>query len=204
MKPTNPSEGTQEDDVTSQAPLRPDFKRKPKPANFTIQVSGAERKVPYESLFIQGHELWIKREFSKAFKVFDLLSSVKDRGPRAAIVKAHCAVMNQKFSESSATLWQALPKAIYSNAAAELHDIFVMWRFKFYDEVRQELERFVSDFPELPTPALLLGEFYSLEGQPEKAKQYLKLAQERDRDGGAVGTIAIAKQKLLYRPSNRI
>lgn len=172
-------------------------KIKPRPANFILHGPGGERRFSYESLFIQGHELWLKRDFVKAFKIFDLLSSVTDRGPRACIVKAHCAVMEQKFSDCSAILWQALPKEKYAKAAASLHDIFVLWKFKFYNEVRKELEHFVLEFPELPTPALLLGDFFLLAGQHENAMKYLHLAQERDREGGSIARIAIAKKDKL-------
>jgi thioredoxin-like negative regulator of GroEL len=174
-------------------------KAKPRPANFVVNVLGGARKFSYESLFIQGHELWLEREFAKAFKVFDLLSTVTDRGPRASIIKAHCAVMEQKFSDGSAILWQALPKEKYAKAAANLHDIFVLWKFKFYNEVRQELEQFVREFPDLPTPALLLGDFFSQAGQRKNAMKYLQLAQERDCEGGSVARIAIAKMDILRR-----
>lgn len=180
------------------------LKAEPRPANFTINTAGGERSFSYESLFIQGHQLWRKRDFAKAFKVFDLLSSATDRGPRASILKAHCAAMEQKFSDCSAILWQSLPKVDYADAASSLHDIFVLWRFKFYNEVRKELEQFVLEISDLPTPALLLGDLFSLAGHYDKAMKYFQLAQERDRERGSIALIAITtKDKLRSKSTNQ-
>ena len=197
--PATPST-EQSSNVKTQSVLKAELR----PANFTIKIAGGERSFSYESLFIQGHQLWRKRDFTKAFKVFDLLSSVIDRGPRASIFKAHCAAMEQKFTDCSAILWQSLPKEDYAKAASSLHDIFVLWRFKYYNDVRKELEQFVLEIPDLPTPALLLGDLFSLAGQHDNAMKYFQLAQERDREQGSIALIAIAaKNRLRSKSANQ-
>ena len=148
------------------------------------------KRVSYDSLFLEGYHLWLRREFQKAFQVFEPLSRVTERGPRASIFMAHCAVSQQKFRDCSAILTQALPNQDFENAAAKLHDIFVFWKFTFYDDVRKGLEQFVDQFPDLPTPALLLAELYSRACKDKKAAKYFLLARERDYQNGAIGKIA--------------
>ena len=173
----------------------------PAPATFSIEIQGKVQRAPYERLFEVGHQLWIYRSFSKAIPLFELLNRVLDRGPRASMLLAHCYAMELRFADCSRTLFDALDPSIYRDAASRLHDIFVMWSCTFHKFVRVDLEEFVTDYPELPTPALLLGDFYVFARHFEKSARCFELAIQRDFKGGAVAKIA---RDLLEKNRSRL
>ncbi len=181
------SENTSSSDVLSIVPARD---LRPAQAFFSLEVRGVVQRASYERLFEKGHELWIQRKFKHAIHVFELLTRAQDRGPRASILLAHCYSMDLRFSDCCRTLYEALDPSVYRDGASRLHDIFVMWTCTFYKFVRVDLEQFVRDYPGLPTPALLLGDFYLFARHFEKSADCFELAIQRDFKGGSVGRIA--------------
>lgn len=173
--------------------------KKPKPKSYSMTINGTNRDIAYEQLFAHGHDLWLSKKYSAAIPIFELLAKVTDRGPRASILLAHCYAMEQHFSDCSRTLCLALPSSECGMIAAELHDIFVMWKCTFFKDVRRDLEAFVSNHPELPTPALLLADFFMLAGRYEESLHYLDQAKQRDRIGGAIGMVASAQTEAVIK-----
>lgn len=171
--------------------------KKPKPKSYSMTVNGTKRDIAYEQLFAHGHDLWLSKKYAAAIPIFELLAQVTDRGPRASILLAHCYAMEQHFSDCSRTLCLALPNSECGMIAAELHDIFVMWKCTFFKDVRRDLEAFVSSHPELPTPTLMLADFFMLAGRYEQSLHYLELAKQRDRIGGAIGMVANAQTEAV-------
>ena len=175
----------------------------PKPKSFSIKAGAETRTIAYEDLFVEGHKLWLSRQYAKARPVFQLLASVEDRGPRASILLAHCCAMEQHFSECSRILCIAFPQQSFGKTGAELHDIFVMWSCTFFKEVRKDLENFVNVHPEFPTPALILADLYFLGGRYAESLSYLEKARTRDRKDGSVGMVATLQTEAINKKIQR-
>ena len=190
ITPTKPSPKSSSTNVTEVLP---------KPKSFSIKAGAETRTITYEDLFVEGHKLWLSRQYAKARPVFQLLVSVEDRGPRASILLAHCCAMEQHFSECSRILCIAFPQQSFGKTGAELHDIFVMWSCTFFKEVRKDLEIFVDAHPEFPTPALILADLYLLGGRYAESLSYLEKARTRDRKGGSVGLVATLQTEAINK-----
>lgn len=176
---------------------------RPAPVTFAVQSNGHRSRLTYQQLFAAGHRLWLARRYAGAAKVFERLAGVSDRGPRAHILLAHCQAMLGDYSGCSSTLSQALSTAQYGNAAADLHDIFVMWKCAFYQDVKQEFEKFVAARPELPTPCLIFAEFLMYVGDYQHPADLLRQAIERDRPDGAIAMIAKSELPVVLERSSR-
>lgn len=162
----------------------------PDPVVFTVIRNHRKVRLSYEQLFATGYELWFSEKYDKATEIFQSLTRVSGQGPRAHILLAHCRAMTGDFDGCSSALAESLPDLQYWNAHDELHDIFVLWRFKMYLEVRQSLEKFIADHPELPTPCLLLADLLYRLGNRKQPPRLLQQAIRRDRADGAVAKIA--------------
>jgi len=162
----------------------------PLPANFTIRQGNKDIQVSYQQLFEQGHNLWLRKKYPDATKIFELLCKTTDRGPRADILLAHCYVMQEKFALCSATLCKALPEAEFGSAAGELHDTFIFWRCGVFNDVKTQLIAIVNKFSNLSTTSLLLADFFIKSGNYKDAQQALRLAISRDRPDGAIAFVA--------------
>lgn len=169
----------------------PDARRAaPVAASFSVQRGSRRVRLTYQQLFAAGYKRWLISRYEEAVGIFEPLRTVSDRGPRAHILLAHCRAMLGDYSRCSSTLAEGLSAESYGNAAADLHDIFVLWKCALYQDVKQGLERFVAEYPELPTPCLILGEFLMQAGNRHKPPLLLKQAIERDRPDGAIAAIA--------------
>lgn len=166
------------------------LKSQPAPAQFIVRRNGERVQLSYQQMFAIGHRLWLAQDHAKAARVFEILSEITDRGPRAHIILAHCRAMLGDYASCLATLSQALPEGRFGNAASQLHNVFVLWKCTYYVDVRQELEIVVSEHPELPTLCLMLAEFLMRNGNQQKPPTLLRQAIERDRPDGAISLIA--------------
>lgn len=163
---------------------------RPAPVTFTVQRGGRRVRLTYQQIFAAGHKLWLAKKYEEAAKVFDHVCGIMDRGPRAHILLAHCKAMLGDFAGCSSTLSDALHSAQYRDAAAKLHDVFVMWKLQFYLDVKQGLEKVIADHPELPTPCLILADMLMNGGNCQQPPYLLQQAIERDRPDGAIAAIA--------------
>lgn len=159
-------------------------------ASFSVLRGNRRVQCSYEYLFVTGHDLWLARDYDKAADIFRHLTQVTDRGPRAHIFLAHCRVMCADFAGCSETLSEALPVLEYWSAHCELHDSFVLWKLGMYADVRRALERIICDYPELPTPCLLLGELLLRQGNRQQPPRFLREAIRRDHPQGSIALIA--------------
>lgn len=176
---------------------------RPSPVTFTVLRRGHHVQFTYEQVFIAGYKLWIARRYQEAAGVFEHLHGIRDRGPRADILLAHCKAMLGDYAGSSSTLMNAMPSNEYGDAASGLHDIFVMWKCGFFHDVKQGLEQIVANHPELPTPCLILADFLIQVGNSQQPPVLLRQAIERDHSNGAVAKIARSKLRAaLTKVSN--
>lgn len=175
-------------------PKRSVVTARPVAVSFTVQRGDSQIKLTYQQLFAAGHKLWLAAKYEEAVKIFEHLTTVLDRGPRAHILLAHCRAMLGDYSRCSSTLAAGLSTETYGNAASDLHDIFVLWKCALYQDVKEGLERVVVEHPDLPTPCLMLGDFLMHAGNRQKPPLLLQQAIERDRPDGAIA--AIARRRL--------
>lgn len=162
----------------------------PEPKIFRIHRGNRDVQISYEELFATGHKLWLKHKYVEAAKVFKVLSEVTDRGPRAHLFLAHCKAMQNDFMGCSGTLYNALPKEKFGDAAIDLHNTFILWRVQFSDEILKGLVKIVNDYPALATPCLMLSDFLIEQGKSSQSPKALRQAIKRDRPNGSISRIA--------------
>lgn len=179
---------TREIDVTepSKSPAR---------ATFHFRIGGKLFDMSYQQAFAYGHRLVLRSQFDVAAKIFEKLTEVTDRGPRAGIMLAICLAGLGDYKSSHAVLERAFLDE-ESVLAAELQDIMVMARMGFKRDALKDLVALVNSHKELPTLCLWLGDMLEAKQQLDQAIQCWKLAVKRDRPGGAV---ALSADKQLRR-----
>jgi hypothetical protein len=164
--------------------------KRPVPVSFSVQRGSRRAELTYQQLFATGHRFWLASRWAEAERVFEHLSTVSDRGPRAHILLAHCKVMLGDYAGCSSLLAAALPTEDYGSAASDLHDTFVLWKVSFFSEVKHGLERVIAEHPELPTPCLILGDLLMRTGNRQQPPRLFQQAIDRDRSDGAIAAIA--------------
>jgi thioredoxin-like negative regulator of GroEL len=162
----------------------------PAPTTFWVQRADGRVQLTYQQVFAAGHKLWLNGKYPEATEVFRQLVAVRDRGPRAHILLAHCKAMTGDYSGCSRILAEALESDHYGNAASDLHIAFVMWKCTLFVDAKDELQKVVTAQTDLPTPCLLLADLLMTSGNCEKPPRLLKQAISRDRPDGAIATIA--------------
>lgn len=161
---------------------------KPKTQNFKLKIDGQTRELTYQDAFMHAYDLAREGNFDRAERIFDALSAVTDRGPRARIMLARCHAQNLDFQGSKTTLDETFSND--TGLAAELHDAFVLERFGMRKDAASGLAPIANEHRELPTVCLLLADLLAEDRKLEKAQQCWKLAAKRDRPDGAVGRLA--------------
>ena len=177
------------------------FKREPAAVRFEVRHGGRSVRCTYQQVFASGYDFWVAKKYFEAAKVFESLSIITDRGPRAHIMLSHCKAMLGDYGGCSQILSRVLPQNDFDKLATELHNAFVMWKCAFYLDAKLELENVVANQIELPTPCLLLADLLAEAGNNDKSNRLLKLAIQRDRPDGAVA--AIARNKLTAEKSRK-
>lgn len=167
---------------------------------FEVRHAGHSTKLSYQQLFAEGYVHWLAKRYAEALKVFEALTTITDRGPRAHIMLSHCKAMLGDYAGCSATLSEVLSSDSFNDAATDLHNVFVMWKCGFFLDVKSGLEKVVSEQEELPTPCLILADLTMQSGGASKCSQLLQLAIERDRTDGAIAKIARRKLSLTRSP----
>ncbi len=173
----------------------------PKPAKFTIYIGDQRAQLSYQGVFAIGYHLWRKQKFEEAAKVFERISHVSDRGPRAHILLAHCRAMLGDYASCASALSTALPEEIYGDAATELHSVCISWKCAMYRDVKQGLEKIATEHPELPTISLILADFMRRMGNTPQQFHWLKEAAAHDRPNGAIAQIARRRIQLAVNHS---
>jgi thioredoxin-like negative regulator of GroEL len=175
----------------------------PAPVSFSVSIGAETARLPYQKVFAIGYHLWRKQKYPDALLIFEKISRVTDRGPRAHILLAHCLAMQGDFAECSSVLSGALPRSHYGDAAADLHCAFVSWKCTAYQDARASLEKVAREHPELPSICLILADFLQAMGNRVKPVDWLKTAIARDRNQGAVGMIARKQLPVALRAASR-
>ena len=171
---------------------------------FEVRHAGQSKKLSYQQLFTEGYVNWLAKRYSDASKIFEALTAVKDRGPRAHIMLSHCKAMLGDYGGCAATLSEKLSAEEFNEAATDLHNVFVMWKCGFFHDVKTGLEKVISEQDALPTPCLILADLKMQSGGSSQCSQLLQLAIKRDRPEGAIATIARRKlDSMRSRPSTR-
>ena len=147
-------------------------------------------QLTFEHAFSVGHYLWSKGRFEQAAQVFEVLSAVTGRGPKASIFLAHCRVMLSDYAGCSGVLHRVLADDQFATTASTLHEAFVMWKCGFYAEARDGLRTVVEEQTDLPSVPLILAELLGKVGNWTRPLHLLNLALRRDRPNGAVAQIA--------------
>jgi hypothetical protein len=169
--------------------------QRPEPATFHFRIGGKPYAMSYPQAFAYGHRLLKVRQVEVAAAIFEKLTHVTDRGPRANIMFAICLAGLGNYKESH----DALDRAFAGEEcalAAQLQDIVVMARMGFKRDAMKELVALVNTHQELPTLCLWLGDMLETNLKLDQALQCWQLAIRRDRPGGAV---ALAATKQLQR-----
>lgn len=161
----------------------------PKPVTYRVNVGGRQLTMSYQEMFRAGYRLLLAEDFSEAIRVFNLLSSAVDRGPRARILLAFCQAQVRDYTACSQTLNEAF-ESESTDLEARLHEAFVYWACGLHKDAREELERIIEEHPDLPTISLLLGDLLARAGNRKAPPRFWKMAAQNDRQDGAVGLIA--------------
>lgn len=161
----------------------------PQPITYRVNSGGRQLVMSYQELFRVGYRLLLARNYSEAIRVFNLLLTATDRGPRARILLAFCQAQLREYTACSQTLNQAF-ESDSGNLEARLHEAFVYWACGLQMDAREELERVTEDHPDLPTISLLLGDLLAQAGNRTAPPRLWRLAAQNDRQDGAVGMIA--------------
>lgn len=166
----------------------------PQTANGDVRIpfrrNGRLVELTFEHAFAVAHYLWSKGRFEQAAQVFDVLSVIPGRGPKASIFLAHCRVMLADYAGCSGLLHRELDDEQFATTASTLHEAFVMWKCGFYVEAKQGLRAVVEEQTMLPSVPLILAELLGKVGNWTRPPQLLTLAVRRDRPNGAVAQIA--------------
>lgn len=161
----------------------------PKPVDYHVTRNGRELTMSYQQLFDAGYRLLLKGQYSESSRVFELLSRVSDRGPRAHLLLAFCQAQLRNYTACSQTLAQAF-EGNHSNLEAKLHGAFVFWACGLFVDARVEMEAVIEEAPNLPALSLLLGDLLARAGNQIQPPRLWRLAVQNDRRDGAVGLIA--------------
>ena len=163
-----------------------------------VHLGDRVHEATYQQAFVLGHDLLRQRKYESAASVFQQLSHVTDRGPRAHIMLAICKSGLSQFSEAFAVLKRA--PGLFESLAAAIYDVIVQSRMGFKEDALHDLMALVNEHKHLPTLCLWLGDMLEASQRPEKALQSWGLAIKRDRSGGAVRLAAIRQMRRLAGP----
>lgn len=161
----------------------------PKPVTYRVTRNGRDETLSYQAMFHAGYRLVLNRNYAEAARVFELLSQMSDRGPRAHILLALCQAQLKDYTACSQTLNRAFDGES-SNLESNLHGVFVFWACGLLSDVRSELEAMIQQYPNLPTLSLLLADLLAQSGNQKAPPRFWRLAINNDRQDGAVGLIA--------------
>ncbi|HUE72802.1 MAG TPA: hypothetical protein VMP01_18090 [Pirellulaceae bacterium] len=158
-------------------------------AIFQFRIGNKAYEMNYQQAFSYGHRLLKKQHFETAALIFNKLSSVAGRGPRAHIMLAICLAGCSNYQGSREVL-DSVFRGEEAILAAELQDVIVMARMGFSRDALQDLVKLVNNHKELPSLCLWLGDLLEASQQMDKARQCWRLAVDRDGPKGAVATAA--------------
>lgn len=161
----------------------------PQPVNYRVNSGGRQVMMSYQEMFRAGYRLLLAGNYAEASRVFSLLSSVNDRGPRAGILLAFCQAQLRDYTACSQTLNQAF-EGDATSLESKLHAAFVYWACGLCLDARIEMESVIRENPELPTLSLLLGDLLAKSGNLKEPPRLWRLAVQNDRTDGSVGLIA--------------
>ncbi len=162
-----------------------------------VTRNGRRERLSYQIVFGLAHRMWQRSNYAAAEKVFGELSAFSDRGPRAAIFLAHCHSMRGDYAACSMVLHNALPRDVYSDTAARLHDAFVFWKVGLYLDVKQLLKSLALEHVELPSLSLILAELLLNSGAKRQSAHFLRQAIRHDLPTGAIRLAADAALKKM-------
>jgi hypothetical protein len=153
---------------------------------FAVVRNGQHECLTASQLFVVAYGIWHKGDYKTAKTIFEQLSAETDCLPRVRIFLASCQVMLGDYSACSATLVRALPKDIYGDAAARLHDAFVLWKVGLYVDVKDSLKSLAMEHAELPSLNLLLAELLRSMGADGLSERFFRRAIHYDDPHGGV------------------
>ena len=163
-------------------------------AKYKFDVSGKSLTLDFPHAFALGDMLLQAGQLEAARSVFEALSAVNDRGPRARIMLARCQAGLSNFTGCSATL-QAAFEGEKEPIAENLHSAFVFIALGLRDDAIQGLGTLAMRFENYPTICLLLGDLFAKQGDRKKARDCWNLAIRRDQLRGGVALSASRRLK---------
>jgi len=156
---------------------------------FVFKIGGKSLKLDYPHSFALGDQLLHSGHLSSAKTIFETLGRVSNRGPRAKIMLAFCHARSNEFAACSATLTTAF-EGDKESISENLHSALVFQTLGFRSDAIDTLRGLASRLAGLPTICLLLGDFFALQGDPDKASDCWKMAIKRDAFRGGVALAA--------------
>jgi hypothetical protein len=162
---------------------------KPQPITYQVRIHGEVQTFSYEQLFARGYHLLLTGHVLDCVPVFELLSKVQDRGPRAGILLAFAKAQLGQYGACSGALSNAF-EASGCPLDSELHSAVVFWACGLFADAKHELEAIIQQHPEFPTVSLLLGGLLAKGGNRKQPPILWSIAAKNDRPNGAVGMIA--------------
>jgi hypothetical protein len=161
----------------------------PQPMSYRVTRNGEQQTLSYQQMFHAGYHLLLGRNYAEASRVFDLLSKVTDRGPRAGLMLAFCQAQQHDYIACSRTLNSAF-EGDDSEIESKLHGVFVYWACGLLLDARHEWENLIEEYPDLPSLSLLLADLLAQSGNQKQPPRLWRLAIRNDRPDGAIGQIA--------------
>lgn len=161
----------------------------PCPKTYRVLRNGRELTFSYQQLFDAGYRYLLAEDYSESSRIFELLTHVSDRGPRAHILLAFCQAQLRAYTACSQTLNKAFDSD-RTGLETKLHGAFVFWACGLLIDARIELEAVIQENPQLPTLSLLLADLLARAGNQKQPPRLWRSAVQNDRRDGAVGLIA--------------
>ncbi|MGD9634723.1 MAG: hypothetical protein AB7G28_07020 [Pirellulales bacterium] len=167
-------------------------------------LDGERKRLTYEQAFQLGCVMLNAGNRLDAAKLFACMEEFTDRGPRAFIMQAFCEASAMRFDNCGAALEEAFSGE--KEIATKLQNAFVSYHVGIRKEGVNALIEMVNEHDDLPTICLLLGDMLEQMDQEKMSRKCWSLAVERDREGGAVATVATLRlKKALHKaPASQV
>jgi len=167
---------------------------------FSFTIGGKPLVLDYPHAFAFGDQLLQSGHVKTARAIFESLVKTPHRGPRAQVMLALCQARLNEFAACSATLAAAFEDT--QTISENLHSALVFQKLGFRSDAIDTLGQLVTQFADLPTVCLLLGDLFAVQGDRDKASDCWNMALKRDRLQGGI-TLAARRRLKPPQPSQR-
>lgn len=170
-----------------------------KDGTFTLEVGAKSHGLTFEQMFSYAHSCLNAKKYATASQILKVLGQARNADRQVKIMLAHCAACVDRYDTC-----QEMLKAAFGGKddaiVEKLHAAFVYESVRMQSAAIGELTSVITDFRDLPTACLILGDLFARVGKTNKATSCWKLAVKRDQPGGSV---AVAAKTQLARLRKR-